>query len=94
MKIESRVELDSKRFGRYKLHAQTSAERGIDALGINLISAYVPKPGDRPDAAPSYYLTFGMDGRRFVLTLDHAEAQALRDQLDEKLKLNGPRRIK
>lgn len=94
MKIESRKEMG--RLGRYKLHTNTATPvHGLDSLGLHLCSFYQPTVGCPADAQPHYYLSLGMDGRRFVMTLSHMELAELKQEIDAALKATQkPRRVK
>lgn len=97
MKIQSRIDvkvpMSGEKIGRYKTHR--SSETASDHISsIRGLTAYHPTEACPPDAVPKYFLGFGMDGRRFVLELDHAELTALRADIDDQLKSATVRRVK
>jgi len=86
MKIQSRKESGNPS-ARYKDHTNTpvTMEYASD-LGIQLVAAYTPTSSCPADAVPAYYLSFGMDSRRYVMTLSHAEIIKLKEGVDQKLR--------
>lgn len=92
-RVDTKIPLGGERFGRYKAHRSTTT--ASDQLStIRGVGAYHPTEACPPGAVPKYSLGFGMDGRRFVLELDHAELTALRADIDEFLKSAKIRRVK
>lgn len=100
MKIQSRKEslkLDRPsviRFGKYKTHENTTLLADEWPHSIHVVGGYVPDMGCPPDAQPWTALAFGMDGRRFLLTLEHEELLTLKRELDTALAVVKPRRVK
>ncbi len=94
MKIQSRSVL-SKR-ARYKAHRATTYDNWnrYQIGGLAVASAYIPEPGDAPDAVSWFAISLGMDDRRYVIEMNRAELQALQKEISEVLSKPEIRRVK